>query len=111
MKKIVIYLPEALEFLLTIDKTAANKLVYNVKKIRMGVVDTNVFKKLTGTNIWEFRALYDGNCYRLLSFWDTRTETLIVATHGFVKKSTKTPRKEIDRAETIRKEYFNDKNK
>ena len=45
-------------------------------------------------------------CYRLLSFWDTRDETLIVATHGIVKKTQKTPKKEITKAETLRKEYF-----
>ncbi len=71
--------------------------------------DKNIFKKLTGTKIWEFRALHDGNCYRLLSFWDTRNETLIVATHGIVKKSQKTPKKEIAKAEALRKEYFDNK--
>lgn len=36
-------------------------------------------------------------------------ETLVVATHGIIKKTQKTPKKEIQRAEEIRKEYFNDK--
>ena len=100
------YLPEASEFLLTIDDAAAKKLVYNVSKVCSGIKDANIFKKLENTNIWEFRALNNGNCYRLLSFWDSRTETLIVATHGIVKKTQKTPKKEIEKAETIRKNYF-----
>lgn len=33
-------------------------------------------------------------------------ETLVIATHGLVKKSQKTPKKEIDKAERIRTEYF-----
>jgi phage-related protein len=33
----------------------------------------------------------------------------VVATHGFIKKTQKTPAKEIAKAEAIRKEYFNDK--
>ena len=106
MKRSVIYLSEALEFLLSIDKAAAKKLAYNVKKVSMGVMDTSVFKKLKGTEIWEFRTKCGGNYYRLLSFWDTRTSTLIVATHGFMKKSAKTPTREIEKAEAIRKEYF-----
>ena len=89
----VIYLPEAYEFMLNINSTASEKLAYNVRKVRMGIKDNNIFKKLTGTEIWEFRALHDGNCYRLLSFWDTRNETLIVATHGIVKKSQRTQKK------------------
>ena len=100
------YLPEAREFLKSIDEGAMVKMLYNVKKVRLGVKDTNIFKKIEGTDIWEFRALHSGNCYRLLSFWDTRSETLIVATHGIVKKTQKTPKKEIDKAEAIRKEYF-----
>ena len=100
---------EALDFLKEIDSSASKKLTYNIEKVKLGVKDTEVFKKLTGTNIWEFRTIHCGNYYRLLSFWDTRTNTLIVATHGFVKKSDKTPKREIDKAEMLRKEYFEDK--
>lgn len=100
------YLQDAHDFLKEVEADAKKKILYNVKKVRMGVKDKNLFKKLDNTNIWEFRTLHGGNCYRLLSFWDTLTETLIVATHGFVKKSGKTPKKEIDKAEAIRKDYF-----
>ena len=65
-----------------------------------------LFKKLNDT-IWELRTKYESNEYRLLSFWDTRKNTLIIATHGFQKKTQKTPLKEIAKAEKIREEYFN----
>ena len=42
-------------------------------------------------------------------FGDTDAETLVIATHGFVKKTQKTPSKEINKAEAIRKLYFNSK--
>ncbi len=44
----------------------------------------------------------------MLAFWDKNgsTDTLVIATHGFVKKSDKTPPAEIKRANTIRNEYF-----
>lgn len=45
------------------------------------------------------------------AFWDTEEETLVIATHGIVKKTQKTPLKEIAKAEEIRKEYFNNKKK
>ena len=45
------------------------------------------------------------------SFLDTEEETLVIATHGIVKKTQKTPLKEIAKAEEIRKEYFNNKKK
>ena len=41
----------------------------------------------------------------------TEEETLVIATHGIVKKTQKTPQKEITKAEEIRKEYFNNKKK
>ncbi len=68
-------------------------------------------KKLENTEIWEFRTLYNGICYRLFSFWDTEEDTLVIATHGIIKKTQKTPLKEIAKAEEIRKEYFNNKKK
>lgn len=64
---------------------------------------------MEGSNIWELRTLFDGAYYRLFSFGDTEEDTLVIATHGIVKKTKKTPRKEIDKAERIRKEYFDEK--
>ena len=71
-------------------------------------IDPKLFKKLTGTDLWEFRTLYDGKQYRLLAFWDKTKEvdTLVIASHGFIKKTDKTPAKEIERANKIMKEYF-----
>lgn len=53
------------------------------------------------------------NACRLLAFWDKtdKQETLVVSTHGMVKKTDKVPKKEIDKADKIRQEYFDDKNK
>ncbi len=39
----------------------------------------------------------------------TDEETLVIVTHGIVKKTQKTPLKEIAKAEAIRKKYFNNK--
>ncbi len=68
-------------------------------------------KKLENTDIWEFRTLYNKSCYRLFAFWDTERDTLVVATHGIVKKTQKTPYKEIKKAQEIMKRYFENKNK
>jgi phage-related protein len=72
-----------------------------------GYIDNELFKKLENSNIWEFRTLYNGISYRLFSFWDTNKNSLVIATHGIIKKTQKTPKKEIDKAENIRREYFN----
>ena len=53
--------------------------------------------------------------YRLLAFWvkqsdskngDLGKETLVLATHGIVKKTSKVEKKEIKKAENIRSNYL-----
>lgn len=100
-------LDEAKRFVLGLPRQAMSKVFYNVQRIADGERNTELFKKLEGTEIWEFRTLYNGIQYRLFAFWDTRRETLVVATHGIIKKSQKTPSKEIAKAEKIRQEYLN----
>ncbi len=82
---------------------------HNIFKVEEGVMKVNIFKKLENTDIWEFRTLYNGISYRLFSFWDTELDTLVIVTHGIVKKTQKTPSKEIAKAEEVRKEYFKNK--
>lgn len=105
----VILSDEADSFVRLQPLKAQQKIAYNIRKLESGIIDKELFKKLENSEIWELRTLFNGICYRLFAFWDTETETLIVATHGIVKKTQKTPKKEIIKAEKIRQEYFNDK--
>lgn len=105
----IILLKEAQRFMEETSPKAREKMYYNLRLVQGGVKDIRLFKKLDGTEIWEFRTEYGNNAYRLLSFWDTQRDSLVVATHGFVKKSQKTPTKEIRKAESIRTEYFKTK--
>ena len=104
-------LPEAIEFLENLDDKTREKIYYNIKKAQF-VNDNELFKKLNDF-IWEFRTLYNGKAYRLFSFWDKTDgkEALVVATHGILKKTQKTPSKEIKKAEEIRKQYLENKTK
>ena len=99
-------LPEAVEFLENLDNKSREKIYYNIKKAQF-VNDNELFKKLNDF-IWEFRTLHNGKAFRLFSFWDKSNdrETLVVATHGILKKSQKTPTNEIKKAEEIRKQYL-----
>lgn len=104
----VIYSEEVINFLNTLPEKAKAKVMFNVAKARYNQ-DPKLFKKLVGTDIWEFRTLYNGIQYRLLSFWDAELNSYVITTHGFVKKTQKTPQKEIERAEAIREEYYKSK--
>lgn len=105
----LIALKEATEFIAALPDDARVKVLYNIRKVRYGVRDTELFKKLGDTGIWEFRTVWRGMAYRLFAFWDTDVDTLVVATHGLVKKTQKTPKKEIEKAKAVRKEYFDNK--
>lgn len=105
----MVFSEEAKAFLRAQPLKVYEKIRYNIRKIQKGEKDRELFKKLEGTDIWEFRTLYNGIAYRLFAFWDTETKTLVVATHGIIKKTQKTPDKEIAKAEKIRKMYFEQK--
>lgn len=102
---------EATAFIRSLPIKAAKKVAYNMLRVQGGDVNNELFKKLGDTEIWEFRTIYSGICYRLFAFWDTEQQSLIIATHGIVKKTDKTPAKEIAKAQAIRKEYFDSKKK
>jgi phage-related protein len=89
-----------------LDLKTRKKIYYNVDKAKLGL-DPKLFKKLTD-DIWEFRTKYKGLQYRLLAFWDKtdKTDTLVISTHGIVKKVDKVPKSEIEKAKKIRTEYF-----
>ena len=94
-------------------KGVSSKINDKINCKATSVIDPVLFKKLDDTDIWEFRTQYGGIQYRLLAFWDkvNGTDTLVIATHGFIKKTQKTPPKEIAKAEEIRTRYFNAKDK
>ncbi len=100
------FLGEADEFVAGLDSKTAKKILYNIDLAEQ-TNDPRLFKKLKN-DIWEFRTKYAGFQIRLLAFWDKRDskETLVIATHGFIKKVDKVPSNEIDRAVRIRERYF-----
>ena len=108
MKKLfeIIFLEEAFEFLSGLDKKHYEKILYNIRKSQIQH-DPELFKKLND-EIWEFRTLYQGFQYRFLAFWDktSSSETLVISTHGFVKKRSKVPDNEIQKAVKYRTDYF-----
>lgn len=97
---------EADRFVAELPEKVQAKITYNIKKIEFGAIDEDIFKKLN-SNIWEIRTIYYSRCFRLFAFWDTSSETLVIVTHGIEKKTQKTPKREIEKAEEFRKRYFN----
>lgn len=103
------FLEDAAVFLDSLDKKAREKIIYNIRKAQV-TNDKELFKKLTD-EIWEFRTLFNKTHYRLFAFWDrtNKIDTIVISTHGIIKKTSKTPQKDLERAERLRKYYFDQK--
>jgi phage-related protein len=103
------FLEEADKFISELDSKTAKKVFYNIDLAEQ-TSDPKLFKKLQ-SDIWEFRTIFAGIQIRLLAFWDKsdNTDILVFATHGFIKKVDKVPKKEIERAVRIKEQYFENK--
>ena len=66
------------------------------------------FKHIENSDgIYEIRVQTGSNIFRIFCFFDENN--LVVVGHGFQKKTQKTPPGEIERAEKIKKEYYEEK--
>jgi phage-related protein len=95
---------EAKKFILTLDIKVQRRVVYNIQKSRE-FNDPRLLKKLTD-EIWEFRTRYDKLQIRLLAFWAPDINSLIICSHGFIKKSQDIPKSEISKTLEFRKQYL-----
>jgi phage-related protein len=105
------FMEEANEFLAELDPKTIKKIFYNIDLAEQ-TNDPKLFKKLQH-DIWELRTKFAGLQIRLLAFWDKTDNkaTLVIATHGFIKKVDKVPANEIDRAIRLKDKYFENKPK
>lgn len=59
------------------------------------------------TGLYEIRVQVGNNIFRIFCFFDL--DNIVVVGHGFQKKTQKTPKQQIERAEQIKKEYYESK--
>ena len=73
-------------------------------------IPTKFFKSIEGVKgLFEIRIEYESNIYRIFCCFDKGN--LIALFNGFQKKTQKTPSKELEKAEKIMQEYFNEQKK
>ena len=69
------------------------------------IVPEKFLKNLTNTDgLWEVRISAGNGIFRIFCFFDKGN--LIILLSGFQKKTQKTPKKEIKKAEQLKKEYY-----
>ena len=95
------------EFLDSLNAKQAQKILWVLKAVQeLPQVPKQYFKKLEGPgDLWEVRAEFGGDAFRLLGFWDAGR--LVILTNGFAKKAQKTPEREMALAEQRKRDHQN----
>lgn len=110
IKKIITYKEYFTDFYKAQEDKVQEKIEYVLDLVRFErQVPKKFFKALENTDgIYEVRVITTFKSIRILCFFDDGN--LVVLANCFVKKTQKTPRKEIKLAEKLKKEYLKDKN-
>lgn len=88
--------PVVQEWLRSFDKPDRAILGFDLKRVQLGFPMGLPLCRSLGGGLWEVRSSLAGHReVRMIFFHDTERSALVVV-HGFVKKSQKTPRAEID---------------
>lgn len=87
------------------DKAKLLATIYSVQNFGIRISERQQWVKKLDSNIYEIRSRLSSNIQRVLYFHLENNEYIV--THGFTKKSQKTPIREIQHANMLRREYFN----
>jgi phage-related protein len=106
VREVIAYKNYFEDFLLKQPKKVQDK-IYKVVEIieTYERVPSTYLKAIIGTNgLYEARIKLASSIWRVFCFFDKGR--LVILLNGFTKKSQKTPKKEIDKAEQLRKDYL-----
>jgi phage-related protein len=110
-RKIIFHGEHFLDFYKELDLNVKSKIQYVFELIKqVERVPLKFLSPMTGYDgLFEIRVEYQSNIYRIFCCFDKGK--LVVLFNGFQKKTQKTPKKEIEKAMKLKKEYFELKNK
>lgn len=111
IRKVISYKKYFVDFYSAQEEKVQEKIEYVLDLVRFErQVPRKFFKALENSDgIYEVRVITTFKSIRILCFLDDGN--LVVLVNCFVKKTQKTPRKEIKLAEKLKKEYLKDKNR
>lgn len=98
-----------LDFFAKLKPEVKKKFNWTLKLIAtLDKIPVKYFKHIEGSSgLYEIRIEVGKDIYRLFSFFDKGQ--IIVILNGFQKKTQKTPKNEIEMAEKLKKQYFDEK--
>jgi len=111
LREVRFYERDFQDFFDQLSPAAKAKVIWTLRLVEeLPRIPEIYFKHLESTQgLYEIRVHAAGSAIRLCCFFDQRK--LIIVTHGFIKKSQKTPRREIEKAHEIKRRYEVEKQK
>ena len=108
-REVVFYRSYFLDFYSSLSAKARLKVDWTLQLIETTErVPSKFLKSMTGSKgLYEIRVLVGKDALRIFCFFDEGK--LVVLINGFIKKSQKTPRQELERAGRLRKQYYDEK--
>ena len=106
-KKVLAYKQYFVEFLSTLKENEVKKIIYVIDMLKVGHQVSSKYVKFIRDGLFELRAECDGNIFRVFFIFDDGN--IVILLNGFQKKTSKTPRKEIEQALKLKKEYYENK--
>jgi phage-related protein len=109
MRTTYVYGTEFWDFYYSQKPEIQDKLDWVIGLVRtLRMVPEKFFKHLEGTDgLFEIRINVGSNIFRIFCFFDEGN--LVILLNGFQKKTSKTPRNEIEKAERLKQKYYEDK--
>lgn len=109
IRNIFYYKNYYLEFFNKLKPEVKKKFNWTLKLIAtLERVPVKYFKHLEGSSgLYEIRVEVGSDIYRVFCFFDKGQ--LVILANGFQKKTQKTPKNELELAEKLKKEYFDEK--
>jgi phage-related protein len=95
------------DFISSLKEEEAMKVYYVIDMLKGQKRVNTKFVKYLRDELYEIRAMYDGNIFRVFFIFDDGN--IVILFNGFQKKTRKTPRAEIEKALKLKEEYYGSK--
>ena len=106
-RKVFAYKNYFLDFISTLNEDASKKVFYSIDMLKTQNRISRKFAKYIRDGLYELRAEYEGNIYRVFFCFDEGN--IVILFNGFQKKSQQTPESEIRQAIKLKNEYYESK--
>ena len=111
IRSLIVYGHDFWDFFNKQTRKVQARILWTIRLIRdIQIVPQTYLKHMEGSDgLYEIRVSSGNNIFRIFCFFDEGQ--LVILLNGFQKKTQKTPKSEIERAQKLKTKYYEDKQK